>query len=74
MQDPTYDAVLAACHSFWFCIHSSLISGNGRYIYIHHVLAKKEFTKQGVIFPVSASILDHINDYKTVLESYSHPY
>jgi hypothetical protein len=24
MQDPTYDAVLAAAASFWFCIHSSL--------------------------------------------------
>jgi hypothetical protein len=26
-----------------------------------------------MIFPVSASILDHIDDYRNVLESYSHP-
>ena len=36
-------------------------------------MAKKAYTQQGVIFPVSSSILDHIDDYKTVLESYSHP-
>jgi hypothetical protein len=76
MQDPTYDAVLAAAAiAFGFVFIHPFVDGNGRlhrYI-IHHVLAKKEFTKQGVIFPVSASILDHINDYKTVLESYSHP-
>jgi Fic family protein len=61
----------AAAIAFGFVFIHPFVDGNGRlhrYI-IHHVLAKKEFTKQGVIFPVSASILDHINDYKTVLES-----
>lgn len=76
MQDPTYDAVLAAAAiAFGFVFIHPFVDGNGRlhrYI-VHHVLAKKEFTKQGVIFPVSASILDHITDYKIVLESYSHP-
>lgn len=76
VQDQTYDAVLAAATiAFGFVFIHPFIDGNGRlhrYI-IHHVLAKKEFTQQGVIFPVSSSILDHINDYKTVLESYSHP-
>jgi len=49
--------------------------GNGRihrYL-IHHILAKMNFAQQGVIFPVSAAILNHINDYRVVLESYSHP-
>jgi len=32
-----------------------------------------QFAQQGIIFPVSASILSHINDYRAVLESYSHP-
>ncbi len=76
LTDPTYDAVLAAATiAFGFVFIHPLVDGNGRlhrYI-IHHILAKKEFTQQGVIFPVSASILDHIDDYKTVLESYSHP-
>jgi hypothetical protein len=76
LQDPTYDAVLAAATmAFGFVFMHPFVDGNGRlhrYI-IHHVLAKKNFTQQGVIFPVSSSILDHIDDYKTVLESYSHP-
>jgi hypothetical protein len=28
---------------------------------------------KGIIFPVSASILDHIDTYRKVLETYSHP-
>ncbi|WP_158837544.1 Fic family protein [Polaribacter sp. L3A8] len=76
LQDETYDAVLAATTiAFGFVFMHPFVDGNGRlhrYI-IHHVLAKKAFTQQGVIFPVSSSILDHINDYKNVLEEYSHP-
>lgn len=76
MQDEIYDAVLAAASiAFGFVFIHPFVDGNGRlhrYL-IHHILAKKEFTKQGVIFPVSASILDHIDDYRMTLESYSHP-
>ena len=32
-----------------------------------------KFAPQGIIFPVSAAILDKIDDYRKVLESYSHP-
>src|SRR5699024_7436938 len=49
--------------------------GNGRihrYL-IHHVLAKKEFAPKGLIFPVSSVILDRIDKYREVLESYSKP-
>ena len=76
MQDESYDAVLAATIiAFGFVFIHPFVDGNGRlhrYL-IHHVLAKKGFTQQGVIFPVSASILDHIDDYRNVLECYSHP-
>ena len=76
LHDQTYDAVLAAATiAFGFVFIHPFVDGNGRlhrYI-IHHILAKKELTQQGIIFPVSSSILDHIEDYKTVLESYSHP-
>ncbi|MBG7631758.1 MAG: Fic family protein [Bacteroidetes bacterium] len=76
VQEETYDAVLAAAIiAFGFVFIHPFVDGNGRlhrYL-IHHVLAKKEFTKQGIIFPVSASILDHIDDYRKVLENYSHP-
>jgi len=70
------DAVLAATIiAFGFVFIHPFEDGNGRihrYL-IHHVLAKKQFSQQGIIFPVSASILDHIVDYRKVLESYSQP-
>jgi len=76
LQDKAYDAVLAAATiAFGFVFIHPFVDGNGRlhrYI-IHHILAKKELTQQGVIFPVSSSILDHIGNYRAVLESFSHP-
>jgi hypothetical protein len=32
-----------------------------------------KYGPQGIIFPVSATILERIDDYRKVLESYSHP-
>lgn len=70
------DPVLAATKiAFGFVFIHPYVDGNGRlhrYI-IHHVLAKMEYSDQGIIFPVSAAILSHINDYRTILEAYSHP-
>ena len=70
------DAVLTATViAFGFVFIHPFEDGNGRihrYL-IHHALAKKRFSQQGMIFPVSASILDHIDDYRKVLEAYSHP-
>jgi len=72
----SFDAVLAATMvAFGFVFIHPFEDGNGRlhrYL-IHHLLAKKQFTRQGIIFPVSASILSHIVDYRKVLESYSQP-
>lgn len=71
-----YDAVLAATSlAFGFVFIHPFVDGNGRihrYL-IHHVLAVKNSTPQGIIFPVSASILDHIQEYRKVLEAYSLP-
>lgn len=71
-----FAAVMAAAKiAFGFVFIHPFVDGNGRihrYI-IHHLLAKKKFSQQGVIFPVSASILDHIDDYRKILEDYSHP-
>ncbi len=76
LQESETDAVIAAAIvAFGFVFIHPFEDGNGRihrYL-IHHVLAKKRFSKQSIIFPVSASILDHIEDYRKVLESYSHP-
>lgn len=70
------DAVLcASIIAFGFVFIHPFEDGNGRihrYL-IHHVLAKKQFSKQGMIFPVSASILNHIEDYRLCLEFYSRP-
>ncbi len=70
------DAVLAATIiAFGFVFIHPFEDGNGRihrYL-IHHVLAKKQFSQQGIVFPVSASILNHLDDYRKVLESYSRP-
>jgi len=74
LVDSDYDAVLtAAIISFGFVFIHPFVDGNGRihrYL-IHHILARKKFSKQGIIFPVSASILEHIDDYREALENYS---
>lgn len=70
------DAVLmATIVAFGFIFIHPFEDGNGRihrYL-IHHVLAKKKFSQQGMIFPVSSSILDHLDDYREALENFSHP-
>ena len=38
---------------------------------IHHVLAKKGFAKNNLIFPVSAAILQRIPEYKEIFDKYS---
>lgn len=76
MEESGFNAVLAAAKiAFGFVFIHPYVDGNGRihrYL-IHHILSKMQFAQQGIIFPVSASILNHINDYRMVLESYSHP-
>ena len=71
-----FDAVLAATIlAFGFVFIHPFEDGNGRihrYL-IHHTMARKHFSQQGIIFPVSASILNHIDDYRIVLEQHSHP-
>lgn len=76
MESETFNPVLAAASiAFGFVFIHPFTDGNGRlhrYL-IHHLLAKMNLAQQGVIFPISASILDRIDQYRTVLESYSHP-
>jgi Fic family protein len=68
------DAVVgAAALAFGFVYVHPFEDGNGRihrYL-IHHVLAQRGYKPAGVVFPVSAAILERIDDYKAVLESYS---
>jgi hypothetical protein len=76
LTESRMDPILVAAKiAFGFVFIHPFVDGNGRlhrYI-IHHVLAQTGYTEQGIIFPVSASILTHIKDYAKSLESYSHP-
>ncbi|MCK9413302.1 MAG: Fic family protein [Prolixibacteraceae bacterium] len=76
LEKEKFDPVLtAAVIAFGFVFIHPFYDGNGRlhrYL-IHHILSKMKFTQQGIVFPISASILDHIDDYRIVLEDYSHP-
>jgi len=68
------DAVVAAATlAFGFVYIHPFEDGNGRihrYL-MHHALARRGFNPRGVHFPVSAAILDRIDEYRSVLESYS---
>jgi len=63
----------ASVLAFGFVYAHPFEDGNGRvhrYL-IHHVLSKRGFNPPGVVFPVSAAILEKIHEYRAVLEDYS---
>ena len=65
--------IAAAALAFGFVYVHPFEDGNGRihrYL-IHHVLAQRGFNPPGVVFPVSAAILDRVDAYGAVLEDYS---
>lgn len=67
--------VAAALTSFAFVFIHPFEDGNGRIhrFLIHRALAKGGFGPEGLIFPVSASILRDASGYDRVLESFSQP-
>jgi len=76
LRQDEFDAVLAATIiAFGFVFIHPFEDGNGRihrYLF-HHVLAEKGFVRKGLIFPISAVILERIDDYRKTLEHYSKP-
>lgn len=70
-----FDPVIAAAMlSFGFVYIHPFSDGNGRihrYL-IHHVLAENNFNPPGMVFPVSAVVLDRIEKYRAVLQGYSY--
>ncbi|MDP4738762.1 MAG: Fic family protein [Crocinitomicaceae bacterium] len=76
LTESRMDPILVAAKiAFGFVFIHPFVDGNGRlhrYI-IHHILSQTGYTEQGIIFPISASILTHIKDYAKSLESYSQP-
>ena len=67
--------VAAACSAFTFVLIHPFEDGNGRIhrFLIHHLLSRRNFTPDAVIFPVSVSILREKAAYDTVLETFSRP-
>jgi len=76
LKESNYDPVLtAALLAFGFVFIHPFEDGNGRihrYLF-HHILAEKSFVPKGLVFPISAVILERIESYKGVLEAYSKP-
>lgn len=76
LESVAFHPVLAATKTaFGLVFIHPFVDGNGRihrYL-IHHLLAAMKYSPQGIIFPVSAAILERIVDYQKVLEAYSHP-
>jgi hypothetical protein len=76
LRDSDYPQVLlAAVIAFGFVFIHPFEDGNGRlhrYL-IHHVLAETGFVPRGLVFPVSAVILERIQQYHAVLEAFSKP-
>jgi len=72
--DPNFDAVIAAAIiSFGFVFIHPFVDGNGRihrYL-IHHLLLHKNYVGKGFIFPVSAIILERLDEYRKALENFS---
>jgi Fic family protein len=66
---------VAAAVAFGFVYAHPFVDGNGRLHrwLIHQVLAAAGYNPPGVVFPISASILRRMDEYRTVLESYSAP-
>jgi hypothetical protein len=74
-ESPTPALVAAAVVSFAFDFLHPFSDGNGRIhrFLLHHVLARRNFGPRGIIFPVSAVILNRPREYDVALESFSKP-
>ncbi len=72
VPDPVISAAMIA---FGFVFIHPFADGNGRvhrYL-VHHVLAGRGFAPPGLVFPVSAVILDCLDEYRRTLEAFSRP-
>ena len=63
----------AASVAYGFVFHHPFQDGNGRIhrFLIHNILARRGFTPEGVMFPISASMQKNPSDYDASLEAFS---
>jgi hypothetical protein len=76
MIEAEFDPVLfSAVIAFGFVFIHPFEDGNGRIhrFLIHNILALYHYTPEGVIFPVSSSMLQQMRKYDETLESFSYP-
>jgi len=76
MMETDFSPVLGAAAIAWtFVFLHPFSDGNGRIhrFLIHHILARRGFAPEGVIFPVSAAMLDDPRAYDASLEAFSKP-
>jgi hypothetical protein len=76
MDAGTVPAVVhAAAVAYGFVFLHPFEDGNGRIhrFLIHNILARRKFTPEGFIFPVSAAMLKNLADYDGSLELFSLP-
>jgi hypothetical protein len=69
----SHPVVHAAVIAYGFVFMHPFEDGNGRIhrFLIHNILSRREFTPAGVMFPVSAVMLKHMDAYDASLEAFS---
>jgi hypothetical protein len=75
MNSGVHPVIAATIVAFGFVFMHPFEDGNGRIhrFLIHNILAKSGFTPQGMIFPVSATLVQNMKDYDQTLELFSKP-
>jgi hypothetical protein len=75
LQSEIPPVVAAAIIAFPFVFLHPFSDGNGRIhrFLIHFVLTQRHFAPEGMVFPISATMLSHLSDYDRALESFSRP-
>lgn len=70
-----HPVIQAAVIAFGFVFMHPFDDGNGRIhrFLIHNILARHGFTPEGLIFPISAAMLNNMDAYDSALESFSKP-
>jgi hypothetical protein len=72
-ESTVHPVCAAAAAAFGFVFVHPFLDGNGRIhrFLVHNMLARRNFTPQGVLFPVSAAMLRDPGAYDRTLESFS---
>jgi Fic/DOC family len=75
LNSDVHPVIAAAAIAFPFVFLHPFSDGNGRVhrFLIHYVLSYRRFAPDGVVFPISATMLHRPQDYDACLESFSKP-